>query len=709
LEAPVARRAFPEPPQPAVRPGRGSRKRREERLRGAVNAALARWRQPAAGAGSLQESASPGGAGHTAASLSTPGPGPRPASGPRLLAPPVPGPHPFPRRSPVAAPQPLRPVETSLGRRRRLGRERSSLAGPPMRTAQIEFRAGPLAALRRLGAWLRAGFLFAAGSLGDGLSRRGSEGRRAVRLRRTMERMGGTFVKLGQQMSIRADLLPTAYCAELGKLLDHMAPFPPSVAVAAVERATGRPLAEIFAAFDPEPIGAASIACVYQAVLASGKKVAVKVRRPGIAATFAADCRALSWIFAAAESLALVRPGLLRNFLAGMQSMFLEELDFRKEARYTEIFRRQARRSRLKGITAPRVYFDLSNDEVLVTELVSGVWLGELLWAVETGDEEALAYVASLGIEPRKVARRLFRASLFGIFDNMVFHADPHPSNVVVRRGGEVVLIDFGSCGAYTESQRRIVRQFHACQAKDDVGGMVQCALALLEPLPPVDLDALRLDTEEIFAQSLYALKSRNSDWWERTSAGIWLGFLRIARKYQVSVNLTTLRVIRSTLLYDTLAARLWGDLDIYKEYRRHRRGLARRARRRFEGKVVRLLARGVDDRTFLRWEEMLDLGQRTAYRLNRLLDAPAFQFSYLAGKAVYAASTLLDCALVSAKLGAAAIGVLAIWRLATGGAVDLDGVAREVATSGWFLAAAGVLLLVHLRRILLRFGDRET
>src|SRR5262249_52257458 len=159
----------------------------------------------------------------------------------------------------AAALGPPRSVQAPLSRRRRLGRERSSLAGPPLRTAQIEFRAGPLAALGRLGAWLRAGLLFAAGSLGDGFSRHSSEARRAGRLRRTLERMGGTFVKLGQQMSIRADLLPTAYCAELGKLLDHMTPFPSPVAVAAVERATGRPLAETFAAFDPEPIGSASI------------------------------------------------------------------------------------------------------------------------------------------------------------------------------------------------------------------------------------------------------------------------------------------------------------------------------------------------------------------------------------------------------------------------------------------------------------------
>ncbi len=591
--------------------------------------------------------------------------------------------------------------------RRPTFRARADDGAPAPLRRQLLFKASIPAALGRLFVWLLAALVYAAGTAGDWLRRRDSVERRAVRLRRILERIGGTFLKLGQQMSIRLDLLPMTYCVELSKLLDRVPPFATDEAIAIVERATGKPLAETYAVFDPEPIGSASLACVYQAVLASGERVAVKVRRPGIVATFAADRRALSWLIALAEFFTLVRPRQLREFLRDLESMFLEELDFRKEARFTDLFRRQAKKSRLRFITAPRVFFELSNDEVLVSEFVSGIWLWELLWAVESGDEKALDYVARLEIDPVVVARRLFRASLFGIFENLIFHADPHPANVVVQRGGGIVLIDFGSCGSYTEGQIRIIRHFHYCQANQDTSGMAQCVLALLEPLPPIDVDALTRDVERVFADSLQALKSPSSEWWERTSAGVWIGFLRMARKYHLRIHLEILRMIRSTLLYDTLAARLYAGLDIYQEYRRYRRQMAKAARRRFRRRTRRLFKRGLDDRLFLRLEELGDLGERLVYRMERLADAPKYSFASLAGKAVFALSTLMRWAFVTLTvggIGAAASGGGRLLR----GEVDLLELGGEVARSTWFLGFAAVFLLISLRRVLFRFSDKD-
>lgn len=607
--------------------------------------------------------------------------------------------------------QEARALETPGGRaalpRRPTFRTSAEGAGPPPLRAQLVLRASAAAALKRLLMWVFAALLYAAGTAADWLRRRDSAERRAVRLRRTLERIGGTFLKLGQQMSIRLDLLPMTYCLELSKLLDRVPPFDSDEAIATVERTTGRPLEETFAAFDPEPIGSASLACVYQAVLKSGERVAVKVRRPGIVSVFAADRRALGWLIGLAELLTLVRPGQLRELLHDLETMFMEELDFRKEARFTDLFRRRAKKSRLRFISAPRIYFELSSDEVLVSEFVSGIWLWELLWAVESGDEEALDYVARLDIDPAVVARRLFRASLFGIFENLIFHADPHPANVVVQRGGEIVLIDFGSCGSYTEGQIRIVRQFNYCQANEDSSGMVQCILALLEPLPPIDVDALARDVEGVFAESLQALKSPSSEWWERTSAGVWIGFMKVARKYHLRVHLDILRMIRSTLLYDTLAVRLHKDLDIYREYRRYRKQMAKGARRRFRRRLRRLFRRGLDDRLFLRFEELSDLGQRLVYRAERLADAQSYKFSYLAGKAVFAVSTLVQAATLAftvGGVGAAAVGGGRLLR----GEVGLLELAGEVAGSTWFVVFAAVLLVVSVRRILFRFSDKE-
>src|SRR5215510_10492835 len=156
---------------------------------------------------------------------------------------------------------------------------------------KVVFKPGIIRPFVRLLVWLGACIRFFGGNSVDVLLGRASIQRRAVRLREVFEDTGASFAKLGQQLSLRADLLPYAYCAELSKMLDRAKAFPTEQAIEIIERNLGRPLHEVFAAFDPEPIGSASLACVYQATLRTGEHVAVKVRRPGIGTLLAADLR----------------------------------------------------------------------------------------------------------------------------------------------------------------------------------------------------------------------------------------------------------------------------------------------------------------------------------------------------------------------------------------------------------------------------------
>ena len=205
------------------------------------------------------------------------------------------------------------------------------------------FQAGLWLTLRRLFVWNVGLFIFLSGILGDKIRQRDTIMIRAVRLRETFARISGTFIKFGQQAAVRADSLPYATCEELTKLLDKVAPFPTEQAIAAIERVTGRPLAETFQQFDPEPIGSASIACVYQAVLHNGDEVAVKVRRPGIGDLFVADFRVLGWLFGMMEALTLV----YRDYFGGSAQHVDEGVGFfYKEARFQEIFRRRAKKAK---------------------------------------------------------------------------------------------------------------------------------------------------------------------------------------------------------------------------------------------------------------------------------------------------------------------------------------------------------------------------
>ena len=124
------------------------------------------------------------------------------------------------------------------------------------------------------------------------------------------------------------------------------------------------------------------------------------MRRPGIGPLIAADLRALDWILILGETLTIIPPGVTRRFRQDFETILFNELNFRAEARYTDIFRRRAAK-RKKGVTAPRVYFQYCSEEVMVSELVSGVWMWELMAAVDSNDQEFLAKVRRIGIEPK--------------------------------------------------------------------------------------------------------------------------------------------------------------------------------------------------------------------------------------------------------------------------------------------------------------------
>src|SRR4030081_164283 len=381
-----------------------------------------------------------------------------------------------------------------------------SLASAPVvlpRVRRVVFKAGIIRPIFRLFAWMWAALQFFSGNLYDFILRRNSVQRRAARLRRVFEEAGPSLTKLGQQLSLRADLLPYAYCADLGKMLDQVPAFPTEQAIEIIERNIGRPLSEVFDVFDPEPIGSASLACVYQAQLKTGQKGAVKVRRPGIGPTVAADLRALDWILILGETLTIIPPGVTRRFRQDFETILFNEMNFRAEGRYTDIFRRRAA-ERKKGVTAPQVYFQYCSEEVMVSDLVSGVWMWELMAAVDSNVREFLAKVRRIGIEPKSLARKLVMVMQHEVQEELFFHADPHPSNLIILPNNGICYIDFGAIGRFSTQTRKIFRELQHHMLRGDIGRMVNCALTLAGPLPPMDVEMVRIEMEKIYADTVY-------------------------------------------------------------------------------------------------------------------------------------------------------------------------------------------------------------
>jgi len=442
-----------------------------------------------------------------------------------------------------------------------------------------DYKTNPFYVIARLVTWSAALFSFALQMLADRLLRRSSRVQDAVHLRETLEKLGPSAIKIGQQLSIRTDLIPKEYSDELMRLLDNVPPFPTEVARQLIERELRRPLNAIFRRFNDKPIGSASIACVYKAQLHTGEIVAVKVRRPEVVRVLVSDLAVVSLLFDLAEQMRLVRPGKSRPVVDEFRRMLLDELNFLVEARQTELFRQDAAKNN-KYVTAPEVYRSYSSSGVLVTEFIEGTFLRQILDAIERKDETFLKSLESQGLSRQLMARRLMNVFYWELFENSFFHADPHPSNVVLQPDGKVVLIDFGATGTITAKYRKDLMQFVRSLANGDIDGMVRNMINSLKPLPPLNLEAYTNEMYHAMREYLFTSRSKFSSWQERSSGRAMAALTEISRKYKIPMRADVLRYMRASFQFDSIVYRVNPDLDSRKEFRRYMRQRANRLRK---------------------------------------------------------------------------------------------------------------------------------
>src|SRR5829696_1242476 len=256
----------------------------------------------------------------------------------------------------------------------------------------------------------------------------------AQRVRRVLEDSGGMLVKFGQIASTRTDMLPEALTTELARLRSDAPPFGAEDVRLVLEEELGEPVERVFASFDWQPLAAASIGQTHTAVLADGTPVVVKVRRPGVEDVVERDAAALRLVARRVEqrseaAAALRLSRLTEELIAGIT----EELDYRHEA--TVGARLRENRTGDVGIDVPQVFPTMSTDRMLVMEQVIGHTVGE---------QQA---VDRSPVPRHELARRVLSSFLGQILDDGMFHADPHPGNLMIDESGSIWLIDLGSVG----------------------------------------------------------------------------------------------------------------------------------------------------------------------------------------------------------------------------------------------------------------------
>ena len=294
--------------------------------------------------------------------------------------------------------------------------------------------------------------------IGSETNKEANQEKQAVWLKEKLIELGPTFIKIGQSMGTRADLLPLPFVKALGELQDQVPPFPNEIAFARIEKELGLKINDVYKEFELEPVAAASLGQVYRARLHTGEEVAVKVQRPNLEATITGDLEILNRVANFAERFPQLNEnadwsGMLREF----NETIHEEMDYAAEGHNAERFRQNFKN--WSNIHVPKIYWNATTRRVLTMEFIHGTKVTDL----EAQERQ--------GISPAKVNRLLIKTYLKQLLEDGFFHADPHPGNLLVMSDGRLAFFDFGMVGRITpELQAKMIDAFFHVVGKDPAG-----------------------------------------------------------------------------------------------------------------------------------------------------------------------------------------------------------------------------------------------
>lgn len=382
-------------------------------------------------------------------------------------------------------------------------------------------------------------------------------------IRAAMERLGVTYLKLGQYLATRFDLLPAEVYRELTKLFEDVSPLGFDDIKTVLEAELAGPLENYFSEFDPNPIASASVAQVHQAYTIAGDRVAVKVQRPGIERIFNSDLRNLRRLAGLADRLRFFGSVSMSEVVDQFGKWTRRELDFRLEARTADLMAKNATPEEI----VPRVFFGLTTARILTMEFVDGISLAKVAELLETAGVESV-HARLPNLDFQRSGRNLAFAALHQLFVTGVFHGDPHPGNILIRNDNRVAFVDFGIFGELTRYEREALGGYIENVALGRIGEGFRSFAQLTFPSEVTDLRRFESETRAVFQRWYEASQHFASTVQERHLGRYTAEIFDVVRRNHVRMSMDTLLFWRTLNALDSSALRLSKHFDLLAQLR---------------------------------------------------------------------------------------------------------------------------------------------
>jgi ubiquinone biosynthesis protein len=387
-----------------------------------------------------------------------------------------------------------------------------------------------------------------------------------VRLRRALEQLGGAWAKLGQLLALRFDLLPEAYCLELFKLLNRAAPFSYADVQRVIREELGQEIDGLFATFDPQPFGSASIGQVHQATLQDGRRVAVKVQRPNIGELLMCDIALMRRVAAIVDYTRLLGATRTRDIVAELARWTREELDYTIEARNAIEIRANIRDPDTEYV--PEIHVDHSTRRVLTAELLDGLPLVDIIRELRADRDACRQRLATSGHDLDEAAANVVWNFLGQVYATGVFHGDLHPANVLLLDNNRIGYVDFGIVGRIPPEVQQSLADYARSLFGGESADAVDQLLRWLRPSPKTDAVAARAQMLRLTEQFLSDLERPGAHRRE-VLARFQIDLLSAARAHRLSADPLIVLYMKVVLAMDAVTSELSPALNLQAVHER--------------------------------------------------------------------------------------------------------------------------------------------